>query len=73
MIDTFGDGATAACSFCGIMVDVNTVSPDRYPILGINGGTYRRDNIRPSCLPCNIAAGAQLGGQRNAERCKAIQ
>jgi hypothetical protein len=73
LIDTFGDGRTAACCFCGTAVDVNTVSPDRFPVLGVDGGTYRRGNIRPSCLPCNVRHGARLGGQRYAEKCAAAK
>lgn len=69
LLDTFGDGESAPCSFgCGTLVDFTTITVDRFPIPGIEGGTYKRDNIRPACAPCNSADGAVLGAARRAER-----
>lgn len=31
---------------------------------GVAGGGYRRNNIRPACLPCNSSTGGALAGQR---------
>lgn len=57
------------CAFgCGAILDVDTVTADRYPIPGCEGGTYRRDNIRPACAPCNTKHGAALGVIKRAER-----
>lgn len=56
MLAEFGDGVTALCAFgCGRVVDFETVTIDRYPVLGCDGGTYRRGNIRPACAWCNCA------------------
>ena len=60
----FGDGVKAPCSFCGIMLTFETITADRHPIPGIQGGTYRRGNIRPSCGTCNSADGGRLGNER---------
>lgn len=43
--------------------DIPSHSPTPLPLTidrilaGCMGGRYRRDNIRPSCAPCNIATG----------------
>jgi 5-methylcytosine-specific restriction endonuclease McrA len=67
LIDTFGDGTTAPCALatpaCTGPVTIDTVTADRI-IPGCNGGTYRRDNIRPACQPCQSRQGGQLGAQR---------
>lgn len=69
LLDNFGDGESAPCSFgCGTLVTFDTITVDRFPIPGIEGGTYKRDNIRPACAPCNSSAGAVLGAARRAER-----
>lgn len=61
LIETFGDGTTAPCRYgCGTVLTVDTVSVDRYPIPGCQGGTYRRGNIRPVCGPCSSRYGATL-------------
>lgn len=56
------------CYRCGALLAADEVSPDRWPIAGVDGGTYKRGNIRPSCLPCNVATGSALGHERKAER-----
>ena len=60
LLDTFGDGVEAPCAYCGTMVDFVTMSVDRYPIPGCQGGRYVRGNIRVSCLPCNSKHGGSL-------------
>jgi hypothetical protein len=67
LVATFGDGVTVACTFCPAVLTVDTVSADRITP-GCDGGTYRRDNIRPSCVPCNSSTGGKLGAQRLATR-----
>lgn len=64
LLTTFGDGETAPCAFCGNMVDFDTITVDRYPIAGVDGGTYKRNNIRPACGPCNSADGALIAQRR---------
>ena len=60
-----GDGEKVACAFgCGAMLDFDTVTVDRYPLAGCDGGTYRRSNIRPACGRCNAADGGRLGNRR---------
>lgn len=62
LLTTFGDGVTASCSFpgCEVVLDVETITVDRHPIPGCQGGTYRRGNIRPACAPCNSEHGGAL-------------
>jgi hypothetical protein len=56
LVETFGDGLTVACAFgCGRRLTVDTVTVDRYPVAGVDGGTYARGNIRPACAMCNYA------------------
>jgi hypothetical protein len=63
LLDTFGDGITATCSFgCGTVLNIDTVSADRYPIPGVAGGRYVRGNIRPACAPCQSRFGGALAG-----------
>jgi 5-methylcytosine-specific restriction endonuclease McrA len=51
------------CYRCGILLTVDTVTVDRI-IPGCKGGTYRRDNIRPACGPCNsITGGSTRAGK----------
>ena len=59
IVDTFlGRGEPACrCYRCGRLLTVATVTVDRI-IPGCQGGTYRRDNIRPACGPCNSSTGA---------------
>jgi len=54
MLDTFGDGVTCDCTHCGTELDYDTIEADRV-IPGSQGGSYRRDNIVPSCRHCNAS------------------
>ena len=49
----FGDGETVACVGCNEDLDRDTLTLDHYPIPAYMGGTYRYDNVRPMCAPCN--------------------
>lgn len=61
LLDEFGDGQSAACSFeCSTVVTLETLFVDRHPIPGCQGGTYARTNIRPSCGPCNSKHGGAV-------------
>ena len=62
LLDTFGDGKTVRCAFagCGAVLDAETLTVDRHPIPGCQGGTYARKNIRPACQPCNSAHGGAV-------------
>lgn len=55
-----GEGMPSCrCYRCGVLLTVDTVSADRIKP-GCQGGTYRRDNIRPACIPCNSATGGAV-------------
>lgn len=55
-----GEGEPACrCYRCGCLLTVDTVTVDRR-VPGCKGGTYRRDNIRPACGPCNSETGGAL-------------
>lgn len=59
-----GEGQPACrCYRCGCLLTESTVSPDRI-IPGCEGGTYRRNNIRPACEPCQSQTGGELGAVR---------
>lgn len=63
-----GSGEPACrCYRCGRLLDVDTVTVDRIKP-GCEGGTYRRDNIRPACSTCNEDTGRKLGHERTATK-----
>lgn len=64
MVATFGDGETVQCSTCPAILTVDTVTADRHPVPGCEGGTYARGNIRPMCGTCNSSSGGRLGNSR---------
>jgi hypothetical protein len=66
LLDEFGNGQSAPCAIrrrgvCQGRVTFETVWVDRWPVAGHEGGGYTRDNIRPSCGPCNMADGGVMG------------
>ena len=65
LLNTFGDGERVECSIkgpkCLGILTFSNITVDRYPVPGALGGTYRRGNIRPACLPCNSGEGAKFG------------
>lgn len=63
-----GGGIPACrCYRCGVLLTVDEVSADRI-IPGAEGGTYRRNNIRPACAPCQSHTGGKLSGQRRVAK-----
>lgn len=59
-----GEGVPACrCYRCGVLLSVDTVTVDRIKP-GIEGGTYRRENIRPACAHCNSETGGLLAARR---------
>ena len=56
LLDRDGDGRAVDCHHCAIELTFETLTVDRI-IPGCRGGTYRRDNIRPSCGFCNSSIG----------------
>lgn len=53
---------------CVSEVADGTLTVDRHPVPGVDGGTYDEDNIRPACGPCNSRAGTALREERKAGR-----
>lgn len=69
LLDTFGDGTTARCCLrlsakCPTTVTFETITVDRWPVPGHEGGRYVRGNIRPACGSCNSADGAAVTNSR---------
>lgn len=59
-----GSGVPACrCWECGKLLTVKTVIPDRI-VPGCEGGTYRRENLRPHCKDCSERQGGQIGQER---------
>jgi 5-methylcytosine-specific restriction endonuclease McrA len=56
MLRERGDGQTVSCVWCGQELDFTSLTIDRI-IPGSEGGSYRWDNVQPSCLPDNQARG----------------
>lgn len=55
LLHTFGDGTTCPCHWCGCELTIDTLQQDRK----VPGGSYRFDNLLPSCADCNLARGDQ--------------
>jgi hypothetical protein len=53
MLWKFGDCSTAPCVHCGQRLTIDRLEADRI----IPGGGYGKNNIQPSCRPCNIRRG----------------
>lgn len=70
LLDTFGNGIITFCCFKGCTEELNfeTITVDRYPIAGCEGGTYRRGNIRPMCGFHNSSTGSLLGHKRRKQK-----
>lgn len=49
MLDTFGDGERCECVHCHVSLTYDVVEADRI----VPGGSYRRENVQPSCRRCN--------------------
>lgn len=63
LLAEFGDGTSAPCAFgCGTVLTFATITVDRFPVAGVDGGRYVRGNIRPACAPCNSRHGGGLHG-----------
>lgn len=67
ILDHWGNGTHVWCYRCPTLLDFLTLTVDRI-IPGARGGKYTRDNIRPSCGPCNVETGNILKAELRAER-----
>lgn len=47
------------CYRCGVLLGERELTVDRI-VPGALGGTYRRNNIRPACGPCNSSTGGAV-------------
>jgi hypothetical protein len=56
MLWHFGDGVQCQCVHCGCTLDYGSVEADRI----VPGGSYRRDNVQPSCRTCNAQRGKNV-------------
>lgn len=63
LLSNFGDGRSVRCYRCPQRLTDGTLTVDRI-VPGVEGGTYRRDNIRPACAGCNSETGGRLGASR---------
>ena len=63
LLDDFGDGYTAPCTYCRVELDYGTITVDRI-VPGCEGGTYARSNIQPACMTCNSVEGNALRERR---------
>jgi 5-methylcytosine-specific restriction endonuclease McrA len=53
LLNEFGNGKTAKCSYCGTKVDASSIQHDKiYPHNG-----YRYNNVIPACRHCNQSRG----------------
>lgn len=64
LLEQFGDGETCVCSTCPVVLTFDTLTVDRYPVPGVDGGTYRRGNIRPQCAGCASKQGGEMSQAR---------
>lgn len=51
MLRHFGDGHSCSCVHCMRDLVFTTLEADRI----VPGGSYRRENVQPSCRECNLA------------------
>lgn len=66
LVCQLGEGIPACrCYRCGCLLMIETLTVDRI-IPGCQGGTYRRNNIRPACSDCNSETGGRT--RRKAKR-----
>jgi len=56
MLRELGNGQTVPCAWCGGELDFSNLTIDRI-IPGSEGGSYRWNNVQPSCLADNQARG----------------
>lgn len=59
LLEIWGDGISAPCHYCAVVLTFVTLTVDRV-IPGCRGGRYVRGNIRPACGPCNSIHGGRL-------------
>lgn len=69
MFREFGNDGIVTCTFCAVPMLPEDATVDRI-VPKCKGGTYRRDNIRPACKPCQDEQGGHLSAYvRGLARC----
>jgi hypothetical protein len=66
LLTKFGDGEKAPCHECAAMVTITTIVVDRITPY-VDGGTYRRNNIRVHCHDCSNKQGPMIRSARKAK------
>lgn len=64
LLDEFGNGTSCPCATCWTKLTFDTITVDRYPIAGVDGGRYVHGNIRPQCALCASRQGARMAHAR---------
>lgn len=84
ILSAYGDGFTCPCWDCDAPLDAETLTIAR-ATPGALGGTYRRENCRPSCATClgwsshpikekkRIAEGRRAGHPPNCGHCRNVR
>lgn len=77
MVDKYReDGDTihlcCRCYRCGKLLTLETMTVDRI-VPGCKGGTYRRNNIRPSCSGCANLQGGELSAQKSSRKVPVVR
>jgi 5-methylcytosine-specific restriction endonuclease McrA len=52
LVNTYGNGETVPCLYCGCELTSDTLTVERL-LPGKNGGRYHHPNIMPACDHCN--------------------
>lgn len=60
------------CYRCGKLLTLETLTVDRI-VPGCKGGTYRRNNIRPSCADCASKTGRDLSAEIRSNRVPVVR
>lgn len=71
--EPIGEGLPACrCYRCGKLLTLETLTVDRI-VPGCKGGTYRRNNIRPSCADCASKTGRDLSAEIRSNRVPVVR
>lgn len=62
-----GDGTDVPCWECGVLCEIEDLVADRI-IPHHQGGTYRRENLRPQCTLCSHREGQRITTNKRNER-----
>ncbi len=63
----YGVEGIVTCYLCAVPMLLDDLTSDRI-VPGVAGGTYRRENLRPACGPCNSETGGRMAARRKADQ-----